>query len=101
MTDSPTVLDLSDHPHRRLNLLTGEWLLVSPHRAKRPWRGDETRPLPPESITYEPECHLGPGNPRANGMRNPDYQGTYVFSNDFPALTPARHGLEAQDEIFR
>jgi hypothetical protein len=46
MTDSPSALDPADHPHRRLNLLTGEWLLVSPHRAKRPWQGDETAPLP-------------------------------------------------------
>jgi hypothetical protein len=28
-----------DSPHRRLNLLTREWVLVSPHRAKRPWLG--------------------------------------------------------------
>ncbi len=101
MTDCPVALDISKDPHRRLNLLTGEWLLVSPHRAKRPWRGDETPPLPRESTAYDPKCHLCPGNTRANGMRNPVYQDTYVFSNDFPALTSARRGLEAQDEIFR
>ncbi|HCO84723.1 MAG TPA: galactose-1-phosphate uridylyltransferase, partial [Arenibacter sp.] len=29
----------NDNPHRRLNILTGEWILVSPHRTKRPWQG--------------------------------------------------------------
>ena len=101
MTARATALDVSEHPHRRLNLLTGEWLLVSPHRAKRPWRGDETRPLPRELVAHDPECHLCPGNVRANGSRNPDYRDTYVFSNDFPALTSSHHVLDAQDEIFR
>ena len=30
---------LLEQPHRRLNLLTGEWVLVSPQRTKRPWQG--------------------------------------------------------------
>ncbi len=81
--------------------MTGEWLLVSPHRAKRPWRGDETPPLLRELVTHDPECHLCPGNGRANGTRNPDYLETYVFSNDFPALTSTHHILDAQDDIFR
>ena len=101
MTDSPSALDPADHPHRRLNLLTGEWLLVSPHRAKRPWQGDETAPLPRDSTAHDPHCHLCPGNSRANGTRNPDYSGPYVFANDFPALTPTRRSLDAQDDIFR
>jgi UDPglucose--hexose-1-phosphate uridylyltransferase len=101
MTDCSAVLDISEDPHRRLNRLTGEWLLVSPHRGKRPWRGDETPPLPREIITYDSECHLCPGNTRANGMRNPAYGDTYVFSNDFPALTSAHRSYEAEDEIFR
>ncbi len=101
MTDRSAALDISEHPHRRLNLLTGEWLLVSPHRAKRPWQGDATPPLPREAAPYDPGCYLCPGNVRANGTRNPDYEGTYVFSNDFPALTPARHPLDTADELFR
>jgi UDPglucose--hexose-1-phosphate uridylyltransferase len=101
MTACAPALDVSEHPHRRLNLLTGEWLLVSPHRAKRPWRGDETPPPLRELVKHDPECHLCPGNVRANGARNPDYRETYVFSNDFPALTSTRHVLDAQDEIFR
>jgi UDPglucose--hexose-1-phosphate uridylyltransferase len=101
MTDSPNALDASEHPHRRLNLLTGEWLLVSPHRAKRPWQGDKTPPLPRESAAHDPHCHLCPGNVRANGTRNPDYSATFVFANDFPALTPTRQSLNEQDDIFR
>jgi UDPglucose--hexose-1-phosphate uridylyltransferase len=101
MTDSPPPLNLSEHPHRRQNLLTGEWLLVSPHRAKRPWQGDETPPLPREAVAHDPQCYLCPGSVRANGTRNPDYQGTYVFPNDFPALTSERHGPDAEDDILR
>jgi hypothetical protein len=29
-------------PHRRLNILTGEWLLVSPHCTAHPWLGQVT-----------------------------------------------------------
>jgi UDPglucose--hexose-1-phosphate uridylyltransferase len=77
-----------DSPHRRLNLLTREWVLVSPHRAKRPWLGQvEKRPV--ESLpAYDPACYLCPGNERAGGARNPVYTGTFVFDNDFAALLP-------------
>src|SRR4028119_72649 len=100
MTDRSAALNLSAHPHRRLNLLTGEWLLVSPHRAKRPWHGDETPPPRKESAAYDTECYLCPTNVRANGTRNPSYDGAYVFSNDFPALTSAPRVLDVRDEIF-
>jgi UDPglucose--hexose-1-phosphate uridylyltransferase len=79
---------LSDSPHRRLNPLTGEWVLVSPHRTQRPWLG-QVEKLPPEDRPrYDPGCYLCPGNTRAGGVRNPDYESTLVFTNDFAALLP-------------
>ena len=78
----------ADVPHRRRNALTGEWILVSPHRAKRPWQG-QVESVPPETRpAYDPACYLCPGNTRANGERNPDYTGTFAFDNDFAALVP-------------
>jgi UDPglucose--hexose-1-phosphate uridylyltransferase len=77
-----------DRPHRRLNLLTREWVLVSPHRARRPWLG-QVEKKPVESLPeYDPACYLCPGNERAGGVRNPAYTGTFVFDNDFAALLP-------------
>lgn len=77
-----------DTPHRRLNLLTGEWILVSPHRARRPWLG-QVEKAPAQSLPeYDPTCYLCPGNERAGGVRNPPYTGTFVFDNDFSALLP-------------
>ena len=79
-------VQLQSHPHRRYNLLTGEWILVSPHRSKRPWQGKKEKILPPERLSYDPECYLCPGNTRASGVQNPAYTGTFSFQNDFGAL---------------
>ena len=76
------------HPHRRLNPLTGRWVLVSPHRARRPWHGAEESPASDELPPYDPDCYLCPGNTRATGEVNPAYRGTWVFTNDFAAVRP-------------
>ena len=79
-------LDLRQAPHRRLNLLTGEWVLVSPHRTQRPWQGQTEEVGRADSPAFDPTCYLCPRNPRADGSHNPDYPGTYVFDNDYPAF---------------
>lgn len=75
-------------PHRRFNPLTGEWVLVSPHRNQRPWGGQLEAAAAPTLPAYDPHCYLCPGNERANGARNPIYPATFVFTNDFAALNP-------------
>jgi UDPglucose--hexose-1-phosphate uridylyltransferase len=80
--------DLKEHPHRRLNLLTGDWILVSPHRMKRPWQGKVEAVPPDNRPSYDPKCYLCPGNTRADGTVNPKYTDSFVFTNDFAALLP-------------
>jgi UDPglucose--hexose-1-phosphate uridylyltransferase len=80
------MFELNSVPHRRLNPLTGEWVLVSPHRTARPWLGQVDRPSPERLMAYDPSCYLCPGNQRAGGVRNPQYASTFVFDNDFSAL---------------
>lgn len=79
-------LDLQDQSHKRLNILTQEWVLVSPHRAKRPWQG-QNELVPQESLpSYDKDCYLCAGNKRIGGEINPDYKDVFVFTNDFAAL---------------
>jgi len=81
-------LKLTEDPHRRRNALTGEWVLVSPHRATRPWQGEVAQLKTASEPQYDPSCYLCPGNARVGGVRNPDYASTFVFDNDFAALKP-------------
>lgn len=73
-------------PHRRLNLLTGAWVLVSPHRMGRPWQGESADKVVDEAPSHDPSCYLCAGNARVGGTTNPDYTGVWVFDNDFPAI---------------
>ncbi|MDN3665465.1 UDP-glucose--hexose-1-phosphate uridylyltransferase [Algibacter miyuki] len=93
--------DLQDFSHKRYNILTGEWVLVSPHRAKRPWQGqnetvnNEVRP------SHDPSCYLCAGNTRINGEINPKYQDAFVFTNDFAALQTDSKKFEVEDGLLK
>ncbi len=93
-------MKLTEDPHRRLNPLTNEWVLVSPHRATRPWQGQVEKAALQREPEYDPSCYLCPGNPRAGGVRNPAYAATFVFDNDFAALkrdtAPDRQDFEGR-----
>ena len=90
-----------DQPHRRFNPLNGEWLLVSPHRAMRPWQGQQDAPDIRVQAPHDPGCYLCPGNERAGGMVNPDYKDVFVFQNDFAALLPDTDDAgEGGDPLF-
>lgn len=94
--------NMEEHPHRRYNALTGEWVLVSPHRAKRPWQGQVEKGQVENRPEYDAQCYLCPGNERAGGEKNPDYKSTYTFVNDFSALLPdTPQGEEIEGELFR
>lgn len=98
---SENTFDLTAHPHTRLNILTGEWVLVSPHRSKRPWQGKVESPALVQRPAYVEDCYLCPGNTRADGTKNAQYDGPIAFTNDFSALladTPA--GKVDEDELL-
>lgn len=93
--------NITDNPHRRYNPLTGEWLLVSPHRAKRPWMGQVEKHTTDRLPVYDPDCYLCPGNRRAGGKLNPKYNSTFLFTNDFSSLlTETPEGCLNENELF-
>ena len=93
-------MTIDDHSHSRLNLLTGDWVLVSPHRTSRPWQG-QVESADEESVSdYDQSCYLCPGNIRANDHRNPQYEGTFSFDNDFPALSRDSRVDASGSELF-
>ena len=88
-------------PHRRYNALLGDWLLVSAERTQRPWLGRVEAPPPQDLPQYDPTCYLCPGNERVGGERNPAYESTFVFTNDFAALRPDAPAASIEDGLLR
>jgi len=90
-----------EHPHRRYNPLLDEWVLVSPHRAKRPWQGQVEKNDDEAKPSYDENCFLCAGNLRINGAVNPNYKHTFVFQNDFAALKPDIPLVSNDDPLFK
>ena len=93
--------DLQDYSHKRYNILTGEWVLVSPHRAKRPWQGQNEEISTAQRPKHDPSCYLCAGNTRINGEKNPDYKDVFVFTNDFAALQKSSPKFSVNEGLFK
>jgi UDPglucose--hexose-1-phosphate uridylyltransferase len=93
--------NLQEYSHKRLNILTGEWLLVSPHRAKRPWQGQSEETSEEKRPTYDENCYLCATNTRINGEINPAYKDVFVFTNDFAALQKESPSFEIDEGLFK
>ena len=93
--------NLQDYSHKRFNILTGEWVLVSPHRAKRPWQGQNEDVSNEKRPAHDPSCYLCAGNTRINGEENPKYEDVFVFTNDFAALQTTSPKFAVNEGLFR
>lgn len=91
----------SDYSHRRYNALTGEWIQVSPHRAKRPWQGQVEKHDEPQRPEHDAFCYLCPGNSRSNGEKNPLYRSVFSFTNDFSAITEDVPSQQLEEGLFK
>ncbi|KAE9552764.1 hypothetical protein FO519_004026 [Halicephalobus sp. NKZ332] len=98
--------ELDNGSRRRYNILLGEWVIVCKDRLNRPWKGI-TEPQPASTKGGEPGAnYLAPGGTRANGIKTPDYSGTFVFENDFPIFcrkddaTCPETPIEDEDGLF-
>jgi UDPglucose--hexose-1-phosphate uridylyltransferase len=92
--------DLQDYSHKRYNILTGEWVLVSPHRAKRPWQGQNEVVSNNVRPAHDSSCYLCAGNTRINGEKNPNYEDVFVFTNDFAALQTDTKNFNVKDGLL-
>lgn len=93
--------DLQDYSHKRFNILTGEWVLVSPHRAKRPWQGQNEAVSTEVRPSHDKSCYLCAGNTRINGEVNPKYENVFVFTNDFAALQTDSKSFTVNDGLLK
>ncbi|MFC0603085.1 UDP-glucose--hexose-1-phosphate uridylyltransferase [Winogradskyella pulchriflava] len=92
---------LQNLSHKRFNILTEEWVLVSPHRTKRPWQGQEEEISSEERVSHDPNCYLCSGNTRANGDVNPNYEDVFIFKNDFAALTQNNSSFSTDEGLLK
>lgn len=91
----------SKHSHRRYNILTDEYVLVSPHRTQRPWQGQKEKNNNIIKENYNKNCYLCPGNNRAFDNKNINYKGVYVFENDYPALSKSKDNIKNENKLLK